>query len=163
MKFKHASIVPLCIGILFLSSCSSNQAIADLQVAVDLADIAFQAVAASASIPPDVQTLVVNYLQATDTALSQASAILAGPGTSAEKAAQVTAAFAAAVKPLLPAGTSQVVASAVNAVAAAIAKFLEHFAWTVPIPKAKPDQVKALNATQRKAQANLQRMKMWRQ
>jgi hypothetical protein len=154
-------LLSLTLAAVLLSSCSSNQAIADLQVAVDLADVAFQAVAASASIPPDVQTLVVNYLQATDTALSQASAILSGPSTSVEKAAQITAAFAAIVKPLLPAGTSQIVASAVNAVAAAIAKFLDHFAGTISIPKAKPDQVKALTAARDKAQANLSRMRTW--
>lgn len=107
-----------------LTGCNSNQAIANLQLAVEAADIAFSAVASSAGLPAATQTAVSNYLTAADQALSQASQILAGPGTAAEKAARLTATFAQVASPLLPAGTPQTVVNAVQAVSNAIARFL---------------------------------------
>ncbi len=125
-----SAIAIVLVVVLFLTACQPSTLISALDAVVTAAEIALPIIGSTAGIPPAVMSGIVSYLQAVDVAIHQTSVILAGPGTAADKAAQILAAFAgtAAGCNCIPPGTPQVVVSVIQAVANAIAKFLAQFA-----------------------------------
>jgi hypothetical protein len=99
MKTKTAIAA---LMIVCLVGCGQTTVIQNLQITLDAITTAFPIIAGLTTMPPATVTDVENYLDATNTALGQASTILAGPGTDAQKAAQITAAFAAIAQPVVP-------------------------------------------------------------
>ena len=121
MTYARVSLATLLILVLALTGCGS--AVNDLQVALDAITTAFPLIAGLTGVPAATTAEVVNYLDAANNALDQASTILAGPGTDAQKTAQIVAAFAAVVAPVVPSQYSAL-ASLVQAIAGDVAKFL---------------------------------------
>lgn len=112
--------------VLFLTACQPSTVISTLEAVVAAAEIALPVIGAAAGLPPQTTAGIVGYLQMVDLAITQASVILAGPGTSAQKSAQIAQAFAAIAAGCncIPPGTPQTVVAVVNAVAQAVARFL---------------------------------------
>lgn len=94
-----------------------------LNLAVGAAELVLPLIGPAAHIDPAVQASVENYLTATSGAIAQASDILTGPGTTAQKSAAIVAAFAGIAAPIVP-PQYQGIANAVQAVAQYVAKFL---------------------------------------
>jgi hypothetical protein len=109
--------------ILILSGCSTSQVLSNLQIALDAVSVALPILAGLTGVPAPVVAAVESYVQATNTALGQASTILAGAGTDAQKAAQIAAAFAAIAVPVVPAQYA-VLVQLVATLAADVAQFL---------------------------------------
>ena len=107
---------------LALVGCSTSP-LEYLQLAVGAAEIVLPLVAPSAGIDPATVAAVDNYLNAASEAITQASDILAGTGTDAQKATQILAAFAGIAAPIVPPQYAAL-ASAVQLVAQYIAQFL---------------------------------------
>ncbi len=126
---RRRNFLTLCgIGpIVFSAGCSSSTVIGDLDLVVTGVEAVFPTIAGIAGLPPAVVSQVSMYLAAVSSASAQASDILAGSGTTAQKAAQIVALFANIAAPLLPAGTPQVIISAINSVVQAVVKFLANF------------------------------------
>lgn len=155
-----AAVMLTCVA------CSQNDVITSLQLSVDAASVALPLVAQSAGITPALEIQLENYLQATNTAISQASTILAGPGTPQEKSAAILAAFSADVIPVMPAGTPLAVVQAIQAVSQDVAKFLQTtatpatakavFGGTAPkAVKIDAATIQKLNKIKAKAEASL--------
>ena len=106
MKTKTAIAAFL---IVCLMGCGQTTVIQNLQISLDAITAAFPIIAGLTTIPSATVTDIEHYLDATNTALAQASTILAGPGTDAQKAAQITAAFAAIAQPVVPAQYANIV------------------------------------------------------
>ncbi len=128
MKHKRSVGAVLVLAI-FLQACQPSTLISSLEAVVTAAEIAIPVIGAAAGLPPATVAGIVTYLQLVDQATVQASNILAGPGTSAQKAAQILAAFASIASGCncIPAGTPAVVVAVVEAVIQAVAKFLGNF------------------------------------
>src|ERR1035438_6342824 len=120
MKTKTA-IAALMIGCLI--GCGQTTVIQNLQITLDAITAAFPIIAGLTTIPPATVTDVESYLDATNTALAQASTILAGPGTDAQKAAQIAAAFAAIAQPVVPSQYTSIV-TLIGTVSKDVATFL---------------------------------------
>jgi len=118
------------IADLFLAGCSPGPLIGSLEAVVIAAEAAIPIIAAAAGLPPQTTTLIVGFLELVLKAADQATTILAGPGTTAEKSAAIIAAFSNLAQGCncLPAGTPEVVVNVIDAIAKAIAQFLTHFA-----------------------------------
>ena len=119
-SFAACVAIVLCIA---LAGCSTATVITDLQVALDAISVALPILGGLTGIPPDVSTAVTSYVTAANSALGQASTILAGTGTDAEKAAAIAAAFAGIAAPVVPA-QYVALASLVQTVAQDVAAFL---------------------------------------
>jgi hypothetical protein len=120
VKIKTAVAVLL---VLCLVGCGESTVIQNLQMSLDAIATAFPIIAALTGVPANVTVDVEAYLDATNTALGQASTILAGPGTDAQKTAQIVAAFAAVAKPVVPVQYASLV-TLIGVVAADVAQFL---------------------------------------
>jgi type III secretory pathway lipoprotein EscJ len=118
--------------ILTCTACSQNDVVTSLQLSVDAASVALPIVAQSAGITPALENQLEAYLQATNTAISQASTILAGTGTPQQKSAAIVAAFSTDAVPVMPAGTPLAVVQAIQAVSQDVAKFLQTTAAPAP-------------------------------
>lgn len=116
-------------GVLLLAGCGTSQVITSLELAIDAVAAALPLIGPAAGLPADLTAQLEGYLGATSTAVSQASDILAGPGTDEQKAAQIVAAFAGIAVPIVPA-KYQGIATAIQQVAQMVAKFLA----TLPSP-----------------------------
>jgi len=123
MYTHRTSLAVLMATIMVLTGCSTAQVIANLQIALDAVTVALPILASVTGVPADTVTTVDAYVTATNTALGQASTILAGAGTDAEKAAQITAAFAAIAKPVVPSQYAAI-AQLVETLASDVATFL---------------------------------------
>lgn len=121
MKRNFCAVVA-AILILCLVGCSPS-AIDILNLAVGALEIALPLIGPAAGVDPGTIAAVQTYLGATSQAITQASDILAGPGTDAQKAAAIAQAFANIVAPLVPV-KYQALAAAVEQVAQYIAQFL---------------------------------------
>ena len=77
MTYARVSLAMLLILVLALTGCGS--AVNDLQVALDAITTAFPIIAGLTGVPAATTAEVVNYLDAANNALDQASTILAGP------------------------------------------------------------------------------------
>jgi hypothetical protein len=121
---RHAHhIAAVLIILILLSSCTSSQIVSNLEIALDAISAGLPILATVSSVPADVVTSAETYLTAANSALGQASTILAGGGTDAEKSALIIAAFAGIAAPAIPA-QYQAIAQLVSVVAADVAKFL---------------------------------------
>lgn len=119
-SFAACVAIVLCIA---LAGCSTATVITDLQVALDAISVALPILGGLTGIPPSVSTAVTAYVTAANEALGQASTILSGPGTDAEKAAAIAAAFAGIAVPVVPAQYAAL-ASLVQTIAQDVAAFL---------------------------------------
>ncbi len=148
------SIIPILFLILAVCTvgCQTSTVISTLEGVVSAAEIAIPVIGAATGLSPATSAKIVTYLQEVNIATAQASTILAGTGTSAQKAAQIAKAFAsiAAGCNCVPAGTPQEVVAVVNAVAQAVLNFLTNF----PPTPAPPPAVK-VSAANRIALANI--------
>ena len=120
-SFAACVAILLCIT---LAACSTATVITDLQVALDAISVALPILGSLTGVPPDVSNAVASYVTAANSALGQASTILVGSGTDAEKAAQIAAAFAGIAAPVVPsqyAELAQLVATVAKDVAAFLA------------------------------------------
>src|SRR5258708_3258399 len=79
--------------VLLNSACQQSQVIATLEAAVTAAEIAIPVIGAATGLNPQVLALIVSYLQQVNIAAAEASTILAGTGTSAEKSAKIIQLF----------------------------------------------------------------------
>ena len=126
MTHTHrAPLAVLMAVIMILTGCSTATVITDLELALDAISAALPVLLPLVDVPADapVAAAVQTYLTAANSALGQASTILAGTGTDASKAAAILAAFAGIAAPVVPAqyGT---LAAQVATVAQDIAAFL---------------------------------------
>jgi len=137
MKLRSALVIPLVFALL---ACSSNQVITDLELAVDAVEVALPLIGPSAGLPADLEAQIEKYLSATGTAVAQASDILAGSNTDAQKAAAIAAAFAGIAVPIVPA-RYQGIASAVQRVAVLVANFLVSLPTAAPNPNVRTQDV----------------------
>lgn len=96
MKTKRTVLAAVLLGLsLVMGACAPSTLIGSLHLAVDTVAAALPVIGGMIGAPADVVSKVETYLSDTNTALSSAAEIIAGPGTSAEKAAKIAAAFAA--------------------------------------------------------------------
>jgi hypothetical protein len=123
MNYSRKPLAFTLAFLLILSACSTSQTITNLQIALDAISAGLPILSGLTGVPPATVTQVETYLTATNQALGQASTILAGPGTDAQKAAQITAAFASIAQPVVPAQYAAIVAL-VATVAGDVANFL---------------------------------------
>jgi hypothetical protein len=148
------SIIPIVFLILALLSvgCQTSTVISTLESVVSAAEIAIPVIGAATGLSSATSAKIVQYLQEVNIATAQASTILAGTGTSAQKAAEIAKAFAAIAQGCncVPAGTPQEVVAVVNAVAQAVLQFLTNFP-----PTPAPPPVVKVTAANRMALANI--------
>src|ERR1700734_2400403 len=125
MLHSYPLLIALVAAILIicLVGCTSTQIVDSLQVALDAISVALPVLGTVSSVPPDLLASVETYLTAANSALGQASTILTGGGTDAEKTALIVAAFASIAVPAIPAQYAPI-AQIVSAVAADVAQFL---------------------------------------
>ena len=126
---------PMAFGLallLLLSACSTSQVITNLQIALDAITVGLPILAGITGVPASTVTAVESYISATNAALGQASTILAGSGTDAEKAAQIAAAFANIAKPIVPSQYAAI-AALVATVAGDVAQFLASVPASAPV------------------------------
>ena len=92
---RHAHhIAAVLIILTLLSACTSSQIVTNLEIALDAISAGLPILGTVSGVPADVVTSAETYLTAANSALGQASTILAGGGTAAEKSALIIAAFA---------------------------------------------------------------------
>jgi hypothetical protein len=120
----RTALVGVVIAVVLLQSCTAPQIIDTLDAVVSAAEVAVPVIAAAVNLPPGLASTIVTYLQSVSVAAGKASVIIAGPGTSASKDAQIIAAFAGVVGGALPPGTPAAIATVVQAVAQAVVNFL---------------------------------------
>lgn len=123
MKTKRTCIAVFLVLCLAGVGCGQNTVITDLETALSVISGAFPIIAGLTGVPPATVTAVENYLDATNSALGQASTILAGPGTDGQKAAQIVAAFAGIAVPVVPPQYAAL-AALVQSLAKDVASFL---------------------------------------
>lgn len=111
---------------LVLNGCQPSTVISMLEAVVTSAEVALPIIGAATGMPIETSGRIIQYLQAVDAAVVEASSILAGPGTSAEKSLRIAQAFSQIAQGCncVPAGTPQVVISVVDSVVKAVARFL---------------------------------------
>jgi hypothetical protein len=105
------------------TGCPGDAIIADLQAGLDLIAGFLPQLGSLVGLPADLASLVQDYAASVNTALGNASTILLGGGTDAEKAALILASLAGIAAPLIPPPFS-VAVGIVAGLAAAVAKFL---------------------------------------
>ena len=140
---------------LVLLSCQPSSLVASLDAVISAAEIALPVIGSAAGLSPQTQAQIVSYLHLVDAATIQAADILAGVGTSAEKAAKIIGVFSAIAQGCncIPPGTPQTVVAVVNAVVQAVAKFLGNF-QSSKMAAAKPVSTK-VTATDLAGLANI--------
>ena len=159
------SIIPVLFLILALLTvgCQTSTVISTLEGVVSAAEIAIPVIGAATGLNPATATQIVAYLQQVNIATAQAATILAGPGSSAQKAASIVIAFAGVSKGCncLPAGTPQEIITVVNAVAQAVLQFLTNFPPTTPVPAVKVSSANriALGNIRTRAESNAANLK----
>ena len=149
----------LLIVALLMAGCKSSTIISSLEAAVTAAEIAIPVIGAATGLNPNTSAAIVTYLQQVNIAAAQAATILAGAGSSAQKAAQIVQAFAkiAAGCNCVPPGTPQEVVSVVNAVAQAVLNFISNFPVTPappPVIKVSPESRAKLASIRLRAEVN---------
>ena len=164
---KNITISIILVLVLITVGCQTSSSTQNLQAIVALAAGVTPLIASASGAPPEVIVQIETYLITVNTAVSQATPILASTTlTQAQKAAQITALFAAIAVPNLPPGTPQNIAVAVTGVANAVAVFLMEF-QPQPVAPASPKlvmkgatkvsatDIKVLAKIQEKAEYNL--------
>jgi hypothetical protein len=163
-SFSKTASALFLILVLLTSACQTSTIISTLEGVVSAAEIAIPVIGAATGLNPATAAAIVSYLQLVNIATAQAATILAGTGTSAQKAAQIVKLFAgiAAGCNCIPPGTPQEVVAVVNAVAQAVLNFLTNFPPTpAPPPALKvsaPDRAK-LTSIRVRAEQNMDKLK----
>lgn len=129
---NRISLVSVAIVALALISCTDSQVLTTLEAVVSAAEVALPVIGAATNLDPAITVTIGEYLRDTSVAARQASAILAGSGTSAQKAAQIAAVFANVASLNLPAGTPAEIGVVVNGVIQAVQNFLGQFQSSAP-------------------------------
>lgn len=137
---KSLGILMLVLVLLLALVGCNTSPLAYLDLAVGALEVALPLIGPAAGLPPDVVAQVGSYLAGVSQAATQASDILAGPGTDAQKSAQILAAFAGIAEPIVPV-QYQAIVSAVQQVALYVAKFI------ASIPAASPTAATPLSAS----------------
>jgi hypothetical protein len=163
-SFTKVAPVAFLILVLLTSACQQSTIISTLEGVVSAAEIAIPVIGAATGLNPATSTAIVSYLQLVNIATAQAATILAGPGTSAQKAAQIVKLFAgiAAGCNCIPPGTPQEVVAVVNAVAQAVVNFLTNFPPTPappPVVKVSSGDRAKLTSIRTRAEANIGKLK----
>jgi hypothetical protein len=164
---RHLAIIALVLIlmlVLFLVACQQSTIISTLEGVVSAAEIAIPVIGAATGLNPATTTAIVSYLQQVNIATAEAATILAGTGTSAQKAALIVQAFAkiAAGCNCIPPGTPQEVVAVVNAVAQAVLQFLTNFPPTpapAPVVKVSASDRTKLTSIRTRAEANMAQLK----
>jgi hypothetical protein len=138
-SFTKLAPVAVLILLLLSAACQTSTIISTLEGVVTAAEIAIPVIGAATGLNPATTTAIVSYLQQVNIATAEAATILAGTGTSAQKAALIAKAFAAIAAGCncIPPGTPQEVVAVVNAVAQAVLQFLTNFPPATPAPAVK--------------------------
>lgn len=138
MLHSYPVVLGLIAAVLIvcLICCTPSQILPNLEIALDAISVGLPVLAGVSGVPADVVAMAEAYLAAANSALGQASTILAGPGTDAEKAAQILAALASVAQPAVPAQYAAI-AQLVNLVATDLAKFIA----SLPAPAAATPSV----------------------
>lgn len=147
MTKRNGFFSVLLVLCLLCSGCAPSTLIGSLHLAIDTIAAALPVIGGIIGVPRETVAKVETYLNDTNTALSTAADIIAGPGTSAEKAAKIAAAFAAIAVPEVPpqyGALAQLVAD----VAGRVASFLENLPQNNRNAKALPAD-KRLSAAER--------------
>jgi hypothetical protein len=128
-SFTKVARIAFLILVLLTSACQQSTIIATLEGVVSAAEIAIPVIGAATGLNPATSAAIVSYLQQVNIATAQAATILAGTGSSAQKAAQIVQLFAgiAAGCNCIPPGTPQQVVAVVNLVVQAVVNFLANF------------------------------------
>jgi hypothetical protein len=164
---RHLAIIATILIVLlalFLVACQQSTVIATLENVVSAAEIAIPVIGAATGLNPATTAAIVSYLQQVNIATAEAATILAGAGTSAQKAAQIIQAFAkiAAGCNCVPPGTPQEIVAVVNAVAQAVLQFLTNFPPTPappPVVKVSAGDRTKLTSIRTRAEANMAQLK----
>lgn len=150
---------------LILAGCATSP-IAILEITITAVEAALPLIGPTAGVDPATLAVVSAYLGAVSSAISQASDILASGATAAEKAAEITQAFAGLAVPLVP-PQDQALVSAVQKVAACVAELLTSTVASTPKSSmAAARAVRPLSASDRqkltdiKARATAVRLKL---
>lgn len=139
MNNRHRAPLALALAVLLiLTACSSSQVVSNLQIALDAITVALPVLGGLTGVPPATVAAATTYVAQANQALGQASTILAGPGTDAQKSLQIFAAFAGIAKPDIPTQYGALV-SIVATVAQEVGKFLE----SLPAAPAAPGKATA--------------------
>jgi hypothetical protein len=162
--FKSFSFITILVAIvallaLILVGCTASP-IQELQLALDAITAALPVIGSLTGVPAPVVNAVLEYLQAANGALGQVPAILEGPGTDAQKAAQIVALFANVAAPVVPA-QYQALVNLVATVVEKIATFLSNYSsvahragGSLKTTKLSDQQIAELNQASITAQMN---------
>lgn len=127
--WKFATVYLVLFLMVFTNGCTSGQITSSISLVVDSAEVALPVIASQTSVDPAIITAAENYLQAVNTAVTEADPILADATMPASvKAAKITALFAGLASANLPPGTPQAITQVVQKVATSVATFLSNFA-----------------------------------
>lgn len=174
MRIKLLLTSALCLALI---GCTGEQITVTLEAAIHATEIALPLIAAAGNVSPGLVSQMENYLVAVDDAASRSTVILDDQTlTPAQRASELTALFAAASAPDLPAGTPQAVANAIAGVAHAVTQFLlqvqtvraqvqlpRHVmafdAKTQPAPRLSPDKLRKLRERAKAAKRKIEAAK----
>lgn len=165
------AIAVIVILALLMAACAPSTVVTALEAVVTAAEVAIPIIGPAAGLPMATTTAIIQYLQLVNQAAAQASTILAGTGTPAQKAADILKAFSnvAAGCNCIPAGTPAAIVQVINGVGQAIATFLENFhpvttppvtaAAKIPNLKVSAKDRDRLKQIQQRAEQNLAKLK----
>ena len=138
MRIYVRDVGVILLTTILLSSCTQSQITQNLQTAIQMAEIAIPIIGATANVDPAIIEAATKYLVSANTALISVTDEIGSGDPTAVVAAKVTQMLAAIVKPNLPAGTPQNIATAIDNIAAAVARLLTNFATPAGTPKLAP-------------------------
>lgn len=124
-----------------LAGCTPGAVTSALDKVVSAVELALPLLS-FAGVPAPVIVLAQGYLQSVSAAVNETTTELASTDTSAVKAAKIASYFAAAIVPVLPAGTPPIVAQLLQAVSDAVAAFLKHIAGGQTLVAGKVPEIK---------------------
>jgi hypothetical protein len=164
LALRNLAFVGFIALVVFSAGCQTSTIVSTLEGVVTAAEIAIPVIGAATGLNPATTTAIVSYLQQVNIATAEAATILAGAGTSAQKAAQIVKLFAgiAAGCNCIPPGTPQEVVAVVNAVAQAVLNFLTNFPPTpapAPAIKVSASDRTALASIRTRAEQNAANLK----
>jgi hypothetical protein len=130
--FRAAGLAVVLLMSLALVGCSSS-AVRDLQLVVAASEAVVAALETSGVIPAPIGAAVNVYMGQVSEFVTFATTELASSDSSAVKASKIAAEAAAVAKPDLPPGTPNLIATAIQAVAASLGTFLGNIQATAAV------------------------------
>jgi len=131
----YLAAVLMLVLALPLVGCSQSEVTTSIDAAITAVQVALPILSA-AGVPPDVIQTAATWLNGASNALNGVLAELDSQDSAAVQAAKITQLLSAYTSANLPPGTPQIVAQALNAVAAAIAQVLQNFPKAKALPTA---------------------------